>query len=112
MTKRANLTKDVNELLILSRLREGPAHGYEIALAIERDSNGAFAVQHGTLYPILHRLEEEGLVEGRWATGGRRRKTYHLTDAGLAHLEGESRAVKSLFLDLIRVLDTPTRAHG
>jgi len=113
MAQRANLTKDVNELLILARLREGPAHGYEIALAIERDSRGAFSVQHGTLYPILHRLEGDGLIQGHWEReGGRRRKTYDLTEDGREHLEGEAREIKSLFIDLIRALDVPTRAHG
>ncbi len=112
MTHRANLSKHINELLVLARLREGPAHGYEIALAIERDSRGAFTVQHGTLYPILHRLEGDGLIEGRWERSGRRKKTYHLTERGRKHLEGESREIKSLFLDLIRALDVPSRAHG
>jgi len=107
-----NLSKHVNELLILAILRSGPAHGYEIALAVERDSRGAFAFQHGTLYPILHRLEKEGLIEGGWDETGRRRKVYRLTAKGLRHLEGETREVKSLLLDLIRVLEGPAHALG
>ncbi len=78
-----NLSKQVNELLILATLRSGPAHGYEIALAVERDSGGAFSFQHGTLYPILHRLEKDGLIDGGWdEDGGRRRKVYGLTPRG------------------------------
>jgi PadR family transcriptional regulator len=112
MTQQPNLTKHVNELLVLARLREGPAHGYEIALAVERESGGAFALQHGTLYPILHRLEKERLIRGSWQGGGRKRKTYELTSKGREYLEGEAREVKSLFADLLRVLDGPEHALG
>lgn len=107
-----NLSKNVNELLVLATLRSGAAHGYEIALAVERDSRGAFAFQHGTLYPILHRLEKEGLIAGGWEDEGRRRKTYRLTARGRTHLEGETMEVKTLFLDLIRVLEGPSHALG
>ncbi|MCG6955487.1 MAG: helix-turn-helix transcriptional regulator [Gemmatimonadetes bacterium] len=112
MTQRPNLSKHVNELLILARLRVGPAHGYEIALAVERDSNGAFSFQHGTLYPILHRLEQERLIRGSWEGEGRKRKTYQLTTKGEAYLKGEAREVKTLFLNLIRVLEGPAHALG
>ena len=112
MTQRPNLSKHVNELLILSCLRAGPAHGYEIALAVERDSRGAFTLQHGTLYPILHRLEKERFIRGTWEGEGRKRKTYELTARGEAYLKGEAREVKTLFLDLIRVLEGPAHALG
>jgi PadR family transcriptional regulator, regulatory protein PadR len=108
-----NLSKQVNELLILATLRSGPAHGYEIALAVERDSGGAFSFQHGTLYPILHRLEKDGLIEGGWdEDGGRRRKVYGLTPRGREHLTGETRDLKGLFADLMRVLEGPGHALG
>jgi len=112
MTQQSNISKDVNELLILACLRDGPAHGYEIALAVERDSRGAFAFQHGTLYPILHRLEKGRLIRGRWDEEGRRRKIYELTAKGSAHLEGASKEMKNLFLDLIRILEGPRHAHA
>lgn len=112
MSQQPNLSKHVNELLILATLRQGPAHGYEIALAVERDSGGAFSFQHGTLYPILHRLEKERLIRGSWEGNGRKRKTYELTPEGAAYLKGEVREVKSLFLDLIRILDGPAHAHA
>ena len=54
--------RDVHELLVLTTLREQSKHGYQIALDVEADSNGLFQFKHGTLYPILHRLEGEGLV--------------------------------------------------
>jgi DNA-binding PadR family transcriptional regulator len=112
MTQQPNLSKQVNELLILACLRDGPAHGYEIALTVERESDGAFALQHGTLYPILHRLEKQGVIRGSWEARGRRRKKYELTAKGVQYLEGESREMKSIFLDLIRVLEGPGHALG
>ena len=82
--------RDVNEALVLSVLRDEPRHGYEIALEVEDRSGGAFELQHGTLYPILHRLEDEGLIRGAWSEEGRRRKVYRLTKAGRRHLGEET----------------------
>ena len=65
--------RDIHELLVLSSLRNGTKHGYQIALDVETDSNGLFRFKHGTLYPILHRLEGEGLIRGSWSTDGGRR---------------------------------------
>ena len=103
-----NLTKELNELLLLARLREGPAHGYEIALSIEETSRGAFVLQHGTLYPILHRLEQEGFIEGRWDdSAGRRRKEYLLTPRGKAHLAGETDRLEALLREVLLFLRGP-----
>lgn len=79
-----SLTKNCNEALILSNLAEGRKHGYQIALEIEQKSNGAFKFNHGTLYPILHKLEKEKLIKGVWKQEGpkRQRKYYTLTAAG------------------------------
>jgi DNA-binding PadR family transcriptional regulator len=108
-----NLSKQVNELLILATLRCGAAHGYEIALAVEQDSGGTFSFQHGTLYPILHRLEKDGLIQGSWdKSGGRQRKVYRLTSPGREHLVGETRELKGLLVDLMRVLEGPANAFG
>lgn len=85
-----SLGRDVNEALVLSVLRDEPRHGYEIALEVEERSGGAFELQHGTLYPILHRLEEEGRIRGAWSEEGRRRKVYRLTQAGRRHLGEEA----------------------
>jgi PadR family transcriptional regulator, regulatory protein PadR len=75
--------KGLHELLVLGALGDGPRHGYQIVLDVERRSAGRFVFQHGTLYPILHRLEAEGLIAGRWEEGaGRRRKLYRITAAG------------------------------
>ncbi len=108
-----NLSKQVNELLILATLRSGRAHGYEIALAVEQDSGGTFSFQHGTLYPILHRLEKDGFIQGDWdRSEGRRRKVYSLTARGREHLKGETRELKGFLVDLMRVLEGPANALG
>ncbi len=100
----ANLSKRVNELLVLAVLDRGPAHGYQIALSVEEDTGGAFSFQHGTLYPILHRLERDGRVVGDWGTARRRRKTYTITETGKAQLEAGSEELEQQFRALLELL--------
>ncbi len=84
-----NLARSCHEALILSTLADGPRHGYQLALEIEERSGGTFRFNHGTLYPILHKLESDGLIDGAWAepAGKRKRRQYALTDGGRAHLD-------------------------
>ena len=97
--------RDINELLILSTLRSEAKHGYQIALDVETDSNGLFRFRHGTLYPILHRLEEEGLIRGSWSKGGgRRKKVYALTGMGEGHLSGETNKIHEIISRLMHLL--------
>jgi DNA-binding PadR family transcriptional regulator len=79
-----NLAKNCNEALILAILFEGKKHGYQLALEIEEKSEGYFKFNHGTLYPILHKLEKEGFIKGTWKQEGpkRKRKYYTLTSGG------------------------------
>ncbi len=74
--------------LVLIALRGGPKHGYEIAAHLRDRSDGVFTLSFGALYPILHRLEKEGLVSASWHEVGpaKRKKVYALTDAGEAAL--------------------------
>lgn len=103
--------RDIHELLVLSALRSGPRHGYQIALDVEEDSNGLFRFRHGTLYPILHRLEEEGLIKGSWSTdGGRRKKVYSITGTGRRHLSGQTGRVQEIVSSLMRLLRGPGQA--
>lgn len=103
--------RDLNELLILSTLRDGSKHGYQIALDIETESNGLVRFRHGTLYPILHRLEGATLIKGSWAKdGGRRKKVYGLTAAGREHLSGETDRVGDVVSRLMSVLRGPGEA--
>lgn len=84
-----NLARSCHEALILASLAEGPRHGYQMALEIEERSGGSFRFNHGTLYPILHKLESSGYIEGTWAEpeGKRKRRQYALTAAGRKRLE-------------------------
>lgn len=103
--------RDINELLILATLRDGAKHGYQIAIDVEEESNGLFRFRHGTLYPILHRLEDEGWIEGSWSKGdGRRRKVYALTRVGRQHLAGASHRVDDVFTRLLGILQGPEEA--
>jgi len=106
----ANLSKRINELLVLSVLQRGPAHGYQVALSVEEETGGTFSFQHGTLYPILHRLEADGLVSGVWSDGDRRRKTYAVTDAGREYLDGETGALEHEFGVLLHLLRDTSHA--
>jgi len=84
-----NLTRSCNEALILSSLESGPRHGYQLVLDIEARSGGAFRFKHGTLYPILHKLEKDGHIRGVWSEEGPRgkRKSYALTAKGRRYAE-------------------------
>jgi len=78
------------DLLLLSVLSAGPAHGYAIISALRDRSAGTFDLPEGTIYPALHRLEDSGLLISTWAlAGGRRRRVYGLTDDGAAALAAE-----------------------
>lgn len=98
------LGRNVNELLVLATLEDGPRHGYQIALDVEEETDGAFELQHGTLYPILHRLEKDGLIEGQWEEEGRRRKVYGLTEAGRERLSAQGSRLMQAFRTLSRLL--------
>lgn len=76
------------EAMVLAALQEKPLHGYGIVRAIRGRSEGVLKLGEGQLYPILHRLEEDGLVLGDWEMqeGKPPRKVYKLSDAGLAAL--------------------------
>jgi PadR family transcriptional regulator len=71
------------DALVLATLRDRPAHGYAVIETLHERSEGAFALAEGTVYPVLHRLEAEGLLASSWSTvGGRRRRVYRLTARG------------------------------
>jgi PadR family transcriptional regulator, regulatory protein PadR len=71
------------DLLLLAVLEKGPAHGYVIIDMLRERSGGIFDLPEGTIYPALHRLEDEGLLSSLWSeNGGRRRRIYQLTSKG------------------------------
>ena len=70
------------DLLLLSVLADAPAHGYALVETLREQSEGAFDLAEGTLYPALYRLERRGLVASRWkVVDGRRRRVYRLREA-------------------------------
>jgi PadR family transcriptional regulator, regulatory protein PadR len=78
------------DLLLLSVLARGSAHGYAIISALRVRSEGTFDLPEGTIYPALHRLENDGLLTSDWAeAGGRRRRVYGLTGKGAEALAAE-----------------------
>lgn len=82
------LVKGTLPLLVLQLVSEADTYGYELIRALEERSAAAFTFSEGTLYPVLHSLERDGLVTSRWDTsgGGRRRKYYRISPAGRADL--------------------------
>src|SRR4030042_758452 len=71
----------------------GPQHGYGIARRIDQISNNVLSVNHGTLYPVLLKLEQEGSIASEWGVSenNRRARFYHLTKAGRRQLAREAR---------------------
>ncbi|MFB9325694.1 PadR family transcriptional regulator [Paenibacillus aurantiacus] len=91
------LMKGSTVILILSLLDRKEMYGYEMTKELEVRSDGIFTLKEGTLYPILHALESERLVEAFWSEeGGRKRKYYRLTKEGRAQLR-EKRQEWDLF---------------
>lgn len=84
------LKKGVFEILVLQLLSEQEKYGYELLTEMKNKSNGMFTVKEGTLYPILYRLEDEGLVVAKWTEPKDReisRKYYSITMPGLVVLD-------------------------
>ncbi|MBZ5591417.1 MAG: PadR family transcriptional regulator [Acidobacteriia bacterium] len=90
------------DLLVLKTLAAGPAHGHTIAFAIERRSDDVLQVEHGSLYPALHRLEDRGWIASFWGTSENNRKAryYRLTAAGRKQLVAQT----SRWEDLVRAI--------
>jgi PadR family transcriptional regulator PadR len=104
------------EMMVLSTLADGAKYGYLIQSRLKQSSGERLAIQAGTLYPILHRLESAKLVKAKWDDAtGRRRKWYELTAAGRRQLTQQVREWQS-FVECIKgvlgdVLD-PALAPG
>jgi transcriptional regulator len=94
------------DMLILRSLVMGPAHGHTIAHAIEHRSDHVLQVEHGSLYPALHRLEDRRLVASFWGTSenNRKAKYYRLTPAGRRMLAAETSRWEQLARAIGRIL--------
>lgn len=98
MGKPNDLVQGTLDLLILKTIALEPKHGWAIAKRIEQLSGDVLQVQQGSLYPALHRLEQQGWIRAKWAESetGREAKFYSLTAAGRKQLEAEAANWKRL----------------
>jgi len=90
--KQLDLLQGTLDMLILKAVSLGPLHGYGILLRIEQISKDRLAIQQGSLYPALYRLEHQGWISSEWgeSENKRRAKYYHLTAAGKKQLRVEA----------------------
>jgi PadR family transcriptional regulator, regulatory protein PadR len=96
------------DLLLLSVLSAGPAHGYVIITKLRERSGGAFDLPEGTVYPALHRLEKAGLLGSSWTEAeGRPRRVYGLTTKGAAALADGTTEWQRFALGVQAVLGRP-----
>ena len=94
------------DMLVLQTLVLGPAHGHTIAYAIEHASEDVLQVEHGSLYPALHRLEDRGWIASFWGTSesNRKAKYYRLTPAGRKQLIEETTRWEEMVRAIGRIL--------
>ena len=105
--QRANVLQGTLDMLILRTLVYGSAHGREIGKHIQRTTNDFLQMQHGSLYPALHRLEEKGWVISKWETApdrNREFKYYRLTEKGRKQLVVEESQWKQMSEAVARVM--------
>jgi PadR family transcriptional regulator, regulatory protein PadR len=109
MGKPADLVQGTLDLLILKSLLMESRHGWAIAKRIQQISRDVLQVQQGSLYPALHRLEQQGWIRAKWAESetGRQAKFYSLTAAGRKQLEQETANWNRLSSAINLVIATP-----
>jgi transcriptional regulator len=105
---RVELLQGTLDMLILRTLLFGPAHGHQIARHIQRTTENVLQVEHGSLYPALHRLERQGWIAAKWEPAGkdlkREYKYYRLTPAGRKQLTSEESRWKQMANAIARVM--------
>lgn len=104
-----SLVKGTLDLLVLRTLELQPLHGAAIAERIFQTTRGAFQIKAGSLFPALHRLEQDGWIEGEWdqTPAGKRIKSYRLTRAGRRHLSVEKATWQRVVAAMALVLESP-----
>src|SRR5689334_18496496 len=105
--KRVDLLQGTLDLLILRTLLTGPSHGHAIAKHIQRTSDDVLQVEHGSLYPALHRLERKGWISSAWQQAKEKErplKLYSLTPDGRSQLVAENSKWDTLVAAMARVL--------
>ena len=103
---RLDLLQGTLDLLILRTLSLGPMHGWGISQRIQQVSEDVLQVNQGSLYPALHRIENQGWITSEWGVSelGRRAKFYELTAAGRRQLRDESEQWAQFSVAIGRVL--------
>ena len=104
---RTEILQGTLDMLILRTLLFGPAHGHQIAKHIQRTTVEVLQVEHGSLYPALHRMERKGWIAAKWEMGkdrNREFKYYRLTPAGRKQLAHEESKWKQLAAAIARVM--------
>jgi transcriptional regulator len=105
---RVELIQGTLDMLILRTLLFGPAHGHQIAKHLQRTTDNVLQVEHGSLYPALHRLERKGWVVSKWEVAvkdqKREFKYYRLTPAGKKQLASEESKWKQMAHAIARVM--------
>jgi PadR family transcriptional regulator, regulatory protein PadR len=107
MEQKTELLTGTLDMLILKVLALGPMHGLAISRRIEQVTRKTFEVKPGSLFPALHRMEEEGWVSSTWgeSENKRRAKYYQLTKTGRRQLESETERWQRISLAITRVLE-------
>jgi transcriptional regulator len=107
-SNRIALLQGTLDMLVLRTLRSTPAHGHQIAKHIQRTTDDLLQVEHGSLYPALHRLERKGWVAAKWEPAGaelkREYKYYRLTPAGKKQLASEESKWKRMTGAIARIM--------
>jgi transcriptional regulator len=108
MSQPVDLLQGTLDLLILKTLALEPRHGWGIAQRIQQTSKEVLQVQQGSLYPALHRLEQQGWIEAEWraSENNRRAKYYSLTAAGRKQLQVETANWERLSAAIRQILQT------
>lgn len=106
MASNAELKKGSAELLVLSLIEMRPRHGYEISKMIEQQSGGELTFNVASLYPLLYRLEERGLIDGKWVEkpAQRRRRFYKITPLGRKALATQRKSFERFVAAVTRIV--------
>ena len=107
MGKQAELMKGTLDLLVLKTLELEARHGVGVTDRIQQISGGTFVVKPGSLFPALHRLEQDGSIKGEWGLTpeGRRARYYKLTSAGQKQLSTEKKNWARIVLAIGQILE-------
>lgn len=108
MSTDPDLVRGTLNTMLLEVISRRPMYGYEICKTVNARTDGYFNLREGSLYPALHKLEHEGLLQAFWeqANGRRRRKYYEITDAGIKTLADKRREWSDFAAAVERVLAT------